>query len=417
MQTKISFPKGFLWGTATAAHQVEGNNTKSDWWAWEKSKKNIEDSGMASDQYNRYKSDFKLAKNILHNNAHRFGIEWARIEPQDGFFDQKEIEHYKKVIKELKNLRIKRVVTMVHYTLPLWFYKKGAWEKRENIKYYERFVEKCAQEFGEDIDYWITLNEPNIYIGGSYLAGLWPPQKRSVFLAIKVYFNLIIAHKKAYTKIHTIIPNAKVSLANSVLSFRGINLIGKLLAKISAYVKNYFFLNRVKNYLDFVGINCYALHISELEDLLLRNIFKTTKIEKRAVGLEVDHLGNYIYPPGIYEITKDFYQRYKKPIMITENGIEDSEDLKRPQFIMDNLSWLLKSIQEGTKIIGYMHWSLIDNFEWAFGRGPRLGLFEVNYSNQARTPRKSAYVYGKICEANAISKVDFEKSIKSFKRL
>ncbi|OGM18742.1 hypothetical protein A2685_02785 [Candidatus Woesebacteria bacterium RIFCSPHIGHO2_01_FULL_37_10] len=399
-QKPIKFPRDFLWGTATAGHQVEGKNIHSDWWAWEKFRDDIEDSGIACDHYNKYKDDFKLIKNFLHNNAYRFSIEWSRIEPEEGRVDRKEIKHYKSVLQELKRLNIKSMVTLHHFVNPLWFSKRGGWEKRENVIFFERFVRICIKEFGRDIDFWIIINEPNIYASMAYIKGEWPPEKKSLLTAVKVYFNLAYAHRSAYKIIHTSFPNAKVSSAIHMSAFKYLGYIDKLISDLSKFTFNYSFLALTKNYHDFIGVNYYALHLTKISDLFYKRI-KVEEYEKLARG-EVNDLGWPIYPMGIYDVVKETWKRYKLPILITENGTADAHEPNRVSFLVNHLKWLQKAINEKVEVKGYFYWSLMDNFEWHLGRDVRFGLFEIDYKTLKRIPRNSVSIYGQITETNSI---------------
>jgi len=396
----LIFPHGFLWGTATAAHQVEGNNIHSDWWKWEKDRKLIEDSGIACDHYHKFKEDFRLAKEVLHNNAHRLSIEWAKIEPKEGKFDENVINHYKEVLAELKRLGLKSMVTLHHFTLPLWFSERGGWEKKENLIFFKRFVERCAQEYKNLVDYWITINEPNIYTPLAYLQRIFPPQKGSLILTVKVYLNLASTHKAAYKIIHSVIPNAQVGAAVHIGMFKAFGVFENLFPEISRRIFNYSFFDLTFKYHDFLGINYYALHRNTLKDIFIKR--KRKKETKEMIEGELNDLGWTMYPSGIYTICKEMYKRFHLPIIITENGIPDAKDEKRPSFIINHLSWLHKAIEEGVDVRGYFHWSLMDNFEWNNGRKPRFGLFEINYKTLERIPRKSAYLYGEISKNNGI---------------
>ena len=381
----LKFPKNFLWGTATSAYQVEGGINNCDWTKWK-------DAGLSCDHYHRYEEDFDLAKNILHNNAHRFSIEWSRIEPEKGKWDLKEIEHYKKVLLALNKRDLNPFVTLHHFTNPLWLVKEGGWENKKVIDYFARYAEFVVKTLGEYVDFWITINEPLVYIGQGYLDCKWPPGKKNVFKAFRVLSNMIKSHKAAHKIIQKIDPTAKISIATHNIFFEPYkekSFLDKLSVSLSSYFWNRYFLNKVKNYLDFIGLNYYFHNIMQFP-------FKT----KDHNGLSSD-LGWEIYPKGIYYVLKEL-QRYKKPIYIMENGIADAKDKYCSKFIIDHLKWVHKAIQEGIDVRGYFHWSLIDNFEWAEGFKPRFGLIAVDYNTLQRTPYRAAEVYGKICQNNSI---------------
>lgn len=377
MKKKIlKFPKGFYWGTATSAYQVEGG-IRNDW----SELGGKYDAGLACDHYNRFEKDFDLAKK-MNNNAHRFSISWARIEPEEGKFDQKEIEHYRKVIRALLKRGLEPFVTLYHWPLPVWLAKKGGWLNRKSSKYFEQFVEKVVGEYEGLVKFWITLNEPMVYASHCFLAGHWPPFKKSLYKANKVIRKLIRAHKRSYEIIHKISPDSRVGIAKHNNYFKGFSRV------IGRYW-NRRFLRVIRNHQDFMGLNFYHSYSSFGKELTVS-------------GARTD-LGWGIYPKGIYYVLKDL-KKYNKPIYITENGLADTKDKKRARFIIDHLKWVHKAIEEGADVHGYFHWSLIDNYEWARQGGfrPRYGLIEIDYKSLKRIPRPSSKVYAEICKNNAI---------------
>ncbi len=416
MNNLLKFPKGFFWGAATSAHQVEGNN-HNDWTEWEKANaerlakesqsryahwmKNWSDiklkaqnpknyiSGKAADHYNRFREDFDIAKSLGHN-AHRFSIEWSRIEPEEGKFDEKEIEHYREVIKALRERGLEPFVTLWHWTMPVWFTNNGGFEKRENIKYFVRFCDRVVSELKSEVKFWIVLNEPNIYSGMSYIRGEWPPQKKSYLMFLRVFSNLIEAYNHVYDAIHNINPEVSVGIAQSVNYFEG------WIAPVVRWFWVNRFLNRINNHLDFIGVNYYYRR-------LIRGFnFDAGEGQRTDMGWE-------IHPEGIYNALKGL-SGYHKPIYITENGIADARDAKREKFIGEHLRWLARALGEGVDIRGYFHWSLLDNFEWDKGFWPRFGLVEIDYKTLERKIRPSGYVYAKIAKNNAIENDDLNKS-------
>ena len=362
------FPKNFYWGTATSAYQVEGG-IKNDWSAVG----GKYDAGIACDHYNRFEQDFDLAKK-MNNNAHRFSIEWARIEPEQGKFNQKEIEHYRKVVKALKNRGLEPFVTLYHWTLPVWFAKKGGWLNKKAPEYFARYTEFVVKNLSE-VRFWITINEPDIYVSYGFLAGKFPPFKKNWFKTQKVLAQLVQAHKNSYQIIHKISPNGQAGIAKNSIFFSG------LLSFIN-HRRNLYFLDKIKNHQDFIGVNYYIRQ--SLSGML------------KFRHMEVSDLGWEIYPKGIYYVLKDL-KKHNKPIYITENGLADAKNTKRAKFITDHLKWIHKAIKEGINVRGYFHWSLMDNFEWDKGFKPRFGLIEIDYKTLKRKPRPSSKVYAKIC--------------------
>jgi len=403
---EYKFPQGFLWGSATSAHQVEGNNF-NDWTEWEKvnAKRLVQEaknkwqpwqqkkfpemfnpenyiSGLACDHYHLYEQDFEIARS-LGQNAHRFSVEWSRIEPQEGKFNEAEIEHYRKVIAALKQRGLEPFLTINHWTLPVWFAARGGWENKESVKIFAKFVDRIANDFKEEIIYWITLNEPWIYISHSYLRGIWPPQKKNLFSSLKVFKNQIYAHKSAYNIIKSYNPEAKIGLAENNIYFEG---------WLKWFVRRWInqgFLDEIKRQTDFIGLNYY-----------FHNKIRGFKFSHND-NEKISDMGWEVYPEGIYYVLKKL-KNYNKPIYITENGIADSEDLKRAKFIKDHLFWTHKAISEGALVRGYFYWSLLDNLELDKGFWPRFGLVEADYKTFTRKIRPSAYEYAKICRENKI---------------
>ncbi|MDO8638180.1 MAG: glycoside hydrolase family 1 protein [Candidatus Daviesbacteria bacterium] len=394
--TPLIFPENFLWGSATSAYQVEGNNINADWWDWE-SRDKLPKSGEACDQYNRYEEDFKLIKD-LNQNAHRLSIEWSRIEPEEGVFDQQEIEHYLKELKALKSLKIAVMLTLHHFTLPLWLAKKGGWTSRKSALYFERFVKKIVPELKEYADFWITINEPMVLVYGSYIIAKWPPQKKSTIKSIKATWNLMRAHKKAYKAIHKIIPEAKVGIAQNVQSFTAFHkhsLREQLGVIFSDLTTNHLFYFFTQGHHDFLGINYYFHNRLKIEKGFFPTISNVQEFTK-----EVSDLGWEIFPEGMFDVLTDLKDGL--PIYITECGIATSNDDRRIRFVMQYLQEVYRAIQAGVKVKGFFYWSLLDNFEWADGYDPKFGLIEVDFKTQKRTVRPSAQIYADIAKNNGI---------------
>lgn len=396
---QLSFPKGFLWGASTSSYQVEGN-IKNDWSEWEKSekrKKQLEKTGLikkyglenficgrACDHYNRYEEDFDIAKSLCHN-AHRFSIEWARIEPEEGKFDKKEIEHYRKVIKALRKRNIEPFVTLWHFTNPLWL--KNGWLNKKAIFYFTRYVEKVVAELDDDVKFLITINEPITYSLCMYLEQGWIYNTFNPLKCARQILTLCKAHKAAYYIIKKINHNLQVGIVNNN------NYFSRLvwwcpfewaIAKTISYIKNKWLFNRIKNYQDFIGLNYYR----EIKIDPTFGLFN--KQDKTDMGWLIN-------PEGLCHVLMDL-KKYNKPIYITENGILDKNDDKREKFIKEHLFFAWKAIRDGADVKGYIYWSLLDNFEWAEGFWPRFGLVEIDYRTMERRIRESAYGYAKVIQ-------------------
>lgn len=417
METKErKFPDGFLWGAATAAHQVEGgmHNNWSEWekknaarlageakGRWEKWQQEkfpemfISEnylSGRACDHYNRFAEDFDLAKSLGHN-AHRFSIEWSRIEPSEGKFDEKEIEHYRQVIRALRDRGMEPFVTLWHWTHPVWLEEKGGAESSEFPGYFSRYARYVTEKLGTEVKFWMTLNEPTSVILNSYWQGNWPPQKRSIFAVLKVFRVLSRAHNLAYDEIKKNHPEAQVGFGN-ILEYiepaDSNNPINRFTVWLAGYFADRKFLKMVAGKNDYLAMQYY---FHRKLDLLGRN---------KNANKTISDLGWEVYPEGIYHILRDL-KKHNLPIYITENGIADADDSRRAEFIREHLAQVGRAIGEGVDVRGYFYWSLLDNFEWDKGFWPRFGLIGVDYETLERKVRQSALEYAKICRKNKIT--------------
>ncbi|MDI6606038.1 MAG: glycoside hydrolase family 1 protein [Candidatus Omnitrophota bacterium] len=404
----IKFPAGFYWGAATSAYQVEGNNKNSDWWEWEK-RAGKQPSGDACGHYRLYQEDFGLAR-ALNHNAHRLSIEWARIEPQEGKFSEAEIEHYKQVIACLRQQNIEPVVTLHHFSNPVWFADSGGWKNPSAPDFFLRYVEKIVEALSEKVHFWVTINEPMVYVYHAYILGAWPPQEKSSLEAKKAIHNLVLAHVKAYRAIHALYKrkNLKppaVSIAKNIQAFAA--AVPTLRNRVAAYLRhnsfNLAFLNSLMRHkaLDFIGINYYTRGLVNVESWLIQVLLFDESKAKES-GLQKNSLGWDIYPAGLYQLLLKF-KKYRLPLFILENGICTDDDNLRWEFICGHLASLYLAMQKGVRVLGYLYWSLLDNFEWDKGFAPRFGLIEVDYANFKRTIRESARKFSQVCRTGLLN--------------
>ncbi|PJE50493.1 MAG: hypothetical protein COV29_03740 [Candidatus Yanofskybacteria bacterium CG10_big_fil_rev_8_21_14_0_10_36_16] len=410
----MAFPKNFLWGSSTSSHQVEGGNF-NNWSVWEKSEsriKNLESrikepgfknqfppyvfdkwpspsdienyiSGKSADHYNRFQEDFDIAKSLGHT-CHRLSIEWSRIEPKEGEFDEKEIKHYQQVVSALKERGIEPFITIWHWTLPLWLRDKGGLLAKDFPEHFARYSEKIVKPLSKlGVKFWITINEPNVITGASYLKGQWPPQKKNYFAYNKALKNLIYAHKKSYSAIKKIDASLNVGIAKNQIFAEAKGFFNKIIKHLFNQYWNFNFLNKIKNHQDFIGLNHY-FH---------KTIGGNNKNEKTS------DMRWELYPKAMYSVLKDL-EKYNKPVYITENGLADMRDKHREWFIKESLKNIHQAIEEGIDVRGYMHWSLLDNFEWDKGFWPRFGLVEIDHKTLERTIRPSAYKFSEIIKQN-----------------
>ena len=371
----------FFWGAATSAHQVEGGN-KNDWTEFER-EKGLEQSGLACDHYNRFREDFDIALSLGHN-AHRLSIEWSRVEPREGEFDEVAMEHYRDVIAALRERGLEPFVTLWHWTIPIWFRNRGGWVWRGAPDAFTRFAERMARALPE-VRFWITLNEPDVYTTNGYLKGIWPPGIRSLRGFFRANKNLIEAHRKSFIAIKNLNPSAEIGIAQNVAYFeaaRG-SLVNRAIKNFLEYYGPRYVLDRISDFQDFVGVNYYSRNWID---------WGLYKNENKSVS----DMGWEIYPEGMYYVLKSTAKRYSKPIYVLENGIADAKDEKRAKFIREHIEVMQRAMREGVDVRGYFYWSLLDNFEWAHGFKPRFGLVEVDYKTMARKVRNSAYEYRRL---------------------
>ncbi|WP_258097340.1 glycoside hydrolase family 1 protein [Marinoscillum pacificum] len=429
----FKLPEDLLMGSATAATHIEGGEQPHNWYRWSELGK-IQDgshSKVACDHINHIESDVKLLK-AIQTETYRMGIEWSRIEPVEGQFSQEGIELYRKEIKLLLKNNIRPLVTLWHFSNPLWMEDDGGWINPKCVDRYLNYVRFVVDELGDLVTDWVTINEPNVYLFFGYFEGRWPPGMRGkVRKYLRGANHFAKAHLKAYDQIHEQLKakghkseEIHVGVAHHLRIF---DMFDKRhLTKMAAYVSNHLFqwmyLEAMtharfvfplkwhrefpkKNYCDFIGINYYS------RDLVKGiynpgTLFNELYVKK---GKAVNDLGWEIYPKGLFRICKRVYKHYKIPIFITENGICDANDEQRAKFIYDHLKQLNKAIKKGIDIRRYYHWSTMDNFEWAEGVSARFGLYHNNYETQERTLRDSGKFYGEICKKKKVSRKMIKK--------
>ncbi len=401
------FPEGFYWGAATASYQVEGGIENCDW-AQAAREGKVPTCGKACDHYNRYEQDFDIAKSIGHN-CHRISIEWARIEPEEGKFDEKEIEHYRAVLAALRARRLKPFITLWHFTLPQWFADKGGFENPNAPEIFARYCGYVARKLGNDCRHFATMNEPLVFASNGWRRGSWPPFKkwpglgflksvpgyrdftsqevgwRNVFRYFFVVRQLARAHNLAYKTMKAAAFGCEVGIVHQVILFHSDGKIrNRLLAAIMNWHWTHSFIRRVYRHSDSIGVNYY-----------LHKKFGDTRVyEKTDMGWDV-------YPEGLCDALL-MLKRYGLPLWVSEAGVADATDHIRADYMKCLIRCIYVALENGADVRGYMYWSLLDNYEWALGFEKRFGLVEVDFDTQERTIRPSAYVYKEIIEQNAL---------------
>lgn len=400
---QIKFPSYFLWGAAISSYQCEGQNFNTDWYLWEK-ENNLERANDACSHYNLFAQDFQIASQ-LNLNSFRFSIEWARVCPEPGNFSQLELEHYEKVIDNLISYKIKPLVTLHHFTNPLWFINKEGWLNHKNIDYFISYVQKITELFKDKVDMWIIFNEPLVYIYNGFIAGIWPPGKKSIYSANKALKNITKAYLLAYEEIKRIYKmnnlSCKISLAKNIRVFSGCPTINLAMnSLIAGFRSKYFNFNLIeylakKRSLDFIGLNYYCKEYDTFKLPLGKNCGHKDHNERR------NSIGWYVYPEGLYSVLLRL-KRMDLPIIITENGTPENNPKFYESFLLSHLKSLGKAISAGVDLRGYFWWSLLDNFEWDKGFKQRFGLVGVDYATMERKIKPFAYTYAKICKEGSL---------------
>jgi len=397
----LEFPEGFMWGSGLSAHQAEGGNRNNDWWAFEQNGgiADGETSGDACDHYHRFAEDFRLAAD-MGQQAVKISVEWSRVEPRPGEFDESELEHYERVVRTMRDLGLRPVVALHHFTNPLWLERYSWWEGGDVPAMFAAYCRVVAGRLDPWVDTWITVNEPMLLATAGYVFGVWPPERRSLLAGRRVARNLVAAHRLAYEAVHDAASECQVGPAVNITplkhpgkpTFRDRMLGGSL-----DWLANHYFTDRVLDRSDFIGVQYYSR--ATVAQLLAGD---PLAIPRGVRKLPKTDMGWEIYPKGFYYVVRDVWRRSRLPVLVTENGIADASDTKRAQFIRDHLVWLHRAIEEGADVRGYLYWSLTDNFEWREGFGPRFGLIEVDYETQERRVRESAAFYEHVCRTNSV---------------
>lgn len=427
--------RGFLWGAATSGHQIEGHNVHSDWWAWEK-QGNIEggvDSGAATDHWNRCEEDLKLAAS-LGLNSYRFSVEWSRIEPAEGAWEETALDWYERLIGICETLGLLPMLTLHHFTLPRWVAEQGGFASPRTPALFLRFVQKVHARFGSRIPVWCTINEPVVLALGCYVGRFMPPGEFAPAKASHALAHLLRAHVLAYDFIHQNAPKREgpfadhplqVGIAHNMLQFlpdRAWHPIERLLAQQFHQFYNRSFLDAVtgekqrfrvpglipaapqvteahgRRTVDFIGVNYYTKAYVQWRP----SAPAAERPPELPIGVTfarrhetVSDVGWAVFPEG-FRYVLDVVSRYRLPVFVTENGIADKDDAHRAEYLRLHLREVEAARDRGVDIRGYYYWSLLDNFEWVKGFGPRFGLFEVNYETFERKRRPSADVFAQL---------------------
>ncbi|MBR2583527.1 MAG: family 1 glycosylhydrolase [Oscillospiraceae bacterium] len=423
----MSFPEGFFVGAATAAHQVEGNNIHSDYWAQELLPHTnfAEPSGLACDHYNRYEEDIRLLAGAG-LNAYRFSVEWARIEPEEGRFDEREIEHYRRVIACCRANGVEPIVTLLHFTSPVWLIRKGGWEAESTIGYFRRYAAYVTEQLGGEINYICTINEANmglqlaaiakrfqlmaqqaaksaknaegrVQVGMNFEkmlenmkfaaaenARIFGTPQPQIFVSSRTPEGdalVFRAHQAAREAIKAIYPEMRVGITLSLHDCQALPGGEEFAAKE--------WDEEFRHYLpwirddDFLGVQNYT-----------RTRFGPQGQLPCPEGAELTQMEYEFYPEALEHVIRKVHEDFKGDLIVTENGVAVPDDGRRVEFIRRALSGVENCVKDGIPVKGYCHWSLMDNFEWQKGYSMTFGLIAVDRETQKRTAKESLAFLG-----------------------
>jgi beta-glucosidase len=427
VMSELEFPKGFLWGTATAAHQIEGDNANCDWWAWERMPGTNcrEPSGNAIDGYTRHVADSKLIGGCGFN-TYRFSVEWARIEPAEGEFDEAQLRHYREVAEGVRAAGMTPMVTLNHFTLPAWVAARGGWLWDGLPALFGRYCRRVVEAMGDSVDWYCTINEPGIVSFGGYMGALgFPPGTHGLKSWRRANDCLVTGHFRARDAIKSVRPAAKAGLTNSMQEWDW-NAGGKPAVEFARHLMEDIFLDAAIDD-DFLGVQAYSRAVVEMPGWvapIARGALKIGPLASLLAGMLVNRQTGgaedatrdprsgirrtdmgYEYRPQAIAATVARAAEYlpRKPLIVTENGIATKDDAERIEFTRDALVGLHALVERGVPLGGYIHWSAFDNFEWALGYDMQFGLIGVDRATMERQPKPSAKWLGEVAKRNSLT--------------
>jgi beta-glucosidase len=385
-----AFPDGFLWGTATAAHQVEGGNWNNDWWAWEHQPGSgcAEPSGDACDHWHRWPEDVSMLAG-LGFGAYRFSLEWSRIEPEEGEFSRAALDHYRRMCAGCWEAGLEPVVTFHHFTTPRWVAARGGWADPATAERFARFCERAARHLGDLVGRACTINEPNIVAHHGYLSGVFPPGERDPDLRRRVAGVFADAHGRAVAAIKAGPGDPPVGLTLAMSDWQTV-AGGEARRDALREEDEQVFLEAARDD-DFIGVQTYTR----------RRIGPDGMLDPEA-GVPRTIMGYEFWPQALGATIRRAAEVTGVPVLVTENGVATADDAERIEYIRRALAAVLGCLADGVDVRGYLYWSALDNFEWSHGYGPTFGLVAVDRATQVRTPKPSAAWLGGVARANAL---------------
>lgn len=424
----LTFPHDFLWGAATAAHQVEGNNRTSDWWEWETTRSTklppAEPSGIACDHFHRYRDDIALLAR-LGLNAYRFSVEWARVEPRAGEFDQAALAHYSDVIAACVESGVTPIVTLQHFTLPAWVAHAGSWLNQDMPDYFARYTRKIVERLGDRVHYFCTINEPGNLLTRGYLGTFPTPpfiQDLNAFDTAAAAVNA--GHRRSRDVIKGLFPNARVGMAHAIQDWRANPGGLPLMTFARELYEDRFFAETSQD--DFIGVQTYTqveVDVARLarpltaamlrsrrltEAVLLPLLRRSARAAEPAHGERPDdrrrtQMGWLWAPDAIEMAARRLSGLFPgKELLITEHGLATADEADRIEYIDAGLRSVQRMLGDGLPVSGYVYWSLLDNYEWWHGYRPTFGLVAVDRTTQERTVKASGRWYGEVASTKQL---------------
>ncbi len=411
-----------MWGTATSGHQVEGDNVNSDWWELETRPDSPcrEPSGKAIEHYTRYARDIALMHGLGYN-TYRFGVEWPRIEPEEGRFDSDVLRHYRDMVDVCRKSKLEPMVTLNHFTLPMWLAKRGGWLAPGTPALFERYTRKVVEALGDGVTWYSTLNEPGwVALGGYGGGGVFPPMVDGIDNWKAANAAQIKAHHLSRAAIKELRPKAMVGLTNAMSEWEA-NQGGMAVVRFSQRMGEDPFIEAAADD-DWIGIQTYTrnvINVPRLVGAAAGIALGIPFIEQRLISFAKRHAGDSasVTNPGARRTQMGWEYRPQaiawtvrrvakmlpgKPLLVTEHGVATADDTERVEFIREGLAALHSAISDGVPLRGYLHWSAFDNFEWAAGYAMEFGLIGVDRQTQVRTPKPSAKYLGQIARSNKL---------------
>lgn len=396
------FPEGFLFGSSTAAHQVEGGNVNNDWWVWEHAVdgRAKQPSGDALDHYHRYAQDFALLSS-LGQNAHRLSLEWSRIEPEPGEWSIAALDHYKRVLASLAEHDLTPLVTLMHFTLPRWFAERGGWLAPEAVERFATYAETVMTGLGDLIPYACTINEPQVAASMGYLVGYFPPGHADFDEWQRVTHTQIEAHRAAVQAIRAAAGGSRAGICLQLPALEPARPDDPDCVAAYEFGREWMQDVYVEGLRsdpdgagDFVGVQYYSKQLIDPAT--------SSGVVPAPEGERVTQMGWVWHPDGLRQALHTA-ARIGLPLIVTENGIATADDRERIEFVDGHLRAVRQALDEGCDVRGYLYWSSFDNFEWNEGYAPRFGLVGIDYDDGARrVVRASAVAYGALARTGRI---------------